>query len=69
MCCGAESHHGGGPWGHHHSGFCACSGPSRFRPCFPTREEKAAWLERYLESLQEEAKAVEGHIAEMKGEK
>jgi hypothetical protein len=28
-----------------------------------TKEEEVAWLERYRESLQQEAKAVEEHIA------
>ena len=69
MCCGPESYHGGWRWGHHHSGFCACGGPSRFGSCFLTKEEKTAWLERYLESLREEAKAIEERIAEMKEKK
>jgi hypothetical protein len=34
-----------------------------------TKEEKTAWLEQYLEGLQEEAKAVEEHIAALEGEK
>jgi hypothetical protein len=69
MCCGSESHHIGWHRGHHHSAFCACGVPFHCRSRFLTKEEKTAWLERYLESLQEEAKAVEERIAEMKGEK
>ena len=63
MCCGHESHHG-----HHHSGCCCCGGGSRLAPGFWTKEEKIAWLERYLEGLQEEAKAVEERLAKFKGE-
>jgi hypothetical protein len=36
--------------------------------CFPTKEEKLAWMERYLESLQDETKVVEEHIAKLKEE-
>lgn len=68
MCCGTGSHHGSWHWGHHHGGFCAC-GPSCFGPCFSTKEEKVAWLERYLEGLQGEAKAVGERIAALKEEK
>jgi len=59
MCCGPESHHGG---------FCCCGGYSRPRLCFWTKEEKIAWLEQYLEGLQEETKAVEERIAALTGE-
>jgi hypothetical protein len=55
--------------GSHHSGFCGCGGYSPFGRCFLTKEEKTAWLERYLESLQAEAKAVEERIAALKEEK
>ena len=68
MCCGPESHHGAGRWGHPHGGFCACGGPVRFGPRFWTKEEKIAWLGQYLEGLREEAKAVEERIAALKGE-
>jgi hypothetical protein len=68
MCCGAESHHSSWHWGHHHVGFCACGGPFRFGPRLWTKEEKISWLEKYLEGLREEAKAVEEHIAAMKEE-
>jgi hypothetical protein len=69
MCCGPESHHGGGHRGHHHGGSCCCGGPFRFGSRFWTKAEKVAWLEQYLEGLQEETKAVEEHIAALKGEK
>lgn len=70
MSCGHGEHHGGygescccgegpGPGGHF--------GPDwRFRRRFPTREERIAWLEEYLQELQAEAKAVEERIAKMK---
>ena len=68
MCCGSESHHGGRHRGHHHGGSCCCGGPFGFGPRFWTKKEKTAWLKQYLESLQEEAKAVEERIAALKGE-
>ncbi|MGB5932541.1 MAG: hypothetical protein WBH57_05700 [Anaerolineae bacterium] len=68
MCCGHESHHGGWQRGHHHGGFCACSGPFRSGPRFWTKEEKIAWLEQYFRGLQEEAKAVEERIVALKEE-
>jgi hypothetical protein len=64
MCCGTTSHHG---WGHH-AAFCGCMGSTHFGPCFATREEKTAWLEKCLESLREEAKAVEERIAALNEE-
>jgi hypothetical protein len=63
MCCGT-SHSSG----HHHAVLCACAGPAHFGRHCVTKEEKAAWLERYRESLQKEAKAVEEHIAALKEE-
>jgi hypothetical protein len=61
MCCGHESHH--------HGGFCACDGHSRLGPGFWTEKEKIAWLEKYLEWLKEEAKAVEERIAALREER
>jgi hypothetical protein len=66
MCCGTESYHGW-PWDHHHGACCACGEPVHHEPRFLTKE-KTAWLERYLESLREQVKAVEGHIVGMKEE-
>jgi hypothetical protein len=68
VCCGAETHHG---WhrSHHQANFRACGGPAHFGRCFPTRDETIAWLEQYLESLREEVKGVEEHIANMKNVK
>jgi hypothetical protein len=68
MCCG-HGRHGGGHWGHHHGSSCDCGCSSRFGPRFWTKDEKIAWLEQYLEGLQEEAKAAEERIAALKGEK
>lgn len=68
MCCGPESHHSAWQWAHHHSSLCACGVPFHYGPRFLTKEEKTTWLERYLEGLREEAKAVEEHIAALKGE-
>jgi hypothetical protein len=60
MCCEYE--------GHHHGGHCACGGHSRIGPAFWTKKEKIAWLEGYLENLQEEAESVQKRITELKGE-
>ena len=79
MCCGTASHHGSRHWGHHggghpHTNSCCC-GTAHYGAAhhmgrrFPTKEEKIAWMERYLESLQDETKAVEGRIANLKEEK
>jgi hypothetical protein len=78
MCCGTASHRGRGHWGHQggghpHAGACcygtAHHGTTRHMGrCFPTKEEKLAWMERYLESLQDETKVVEEHIAKLKEE-
>ena len=70
MCCGSEGHHGRRHWGHHHGGDCDCDcgGHFRFGPRFWTKEEKIAWLEEYLEGLQEEEKAVKERITALKGE-
>jgi hypothetical protein len=70
MSCRTEGHHGS-PCGcgcHHPGCSCGCGGYFRFERRFATKEEKIARLEEYLESLQEEAKAVEEHIAKMKEE-
>ena len=74
MCCGTGKHHGGRHWGHHfggrhHAGSCGCGEAFRFGRCLATKEEKVAWLEQYLQELQEEAKAIEERIAEFRKEK
>jgi hypothetical protein len=84
-CCEHRGHHGhrhghhhgsdcgchhGGRHGHHRGCDCGCHSTGfRFGACFATQEEKVAWLEQYLEGLQEEAKAVEERIAKLKEEK
>ena len=69
MCCGTHGHHTGKHWGHHYAAQCACGGPARFGRCFPTGDETIAWLEQYLDSLRQEVKGVEEHIANMKNVK
>ena len=65
--CGRGFHHG-----HQgHAGGCCCDpadwGPGhRFARHFPSREERIARLEEYLQELQAEARAVEERIAELK---
>lgn len=66
MCCGSVSHH----LGHHPGGFCGCY--PHFRAGsreFWNKKEKSAYLERHLENLRDEVKAVEKTIAELKEEK
>jgi hypothetical protein len=65
MCHGPSGPHARGPWAHH--GSCCCGSFHR-GPRFRTKEQEAAALESYLESLREEAKAVEETIADLKGE-
>ena len=62
MCCGTESQL---------SEFCGCGCGvhSEYRPRFMTKDQKIAKLEQYLTSPQDEAKAVEEHIAKIKEEK
>jgi len=58
MCCGTESKHGN---------FSGCCGMhSEYTPRFMTRDQKITKLEKYRESLLDEAKAVEEHIAQIK---
>ena len=66
-CCGHESYHGGFRRGHHHAGGCGCGCQSRAGMSL-SKEEQVAWMERYLENLQVEAKGVEERIAQMKEE-
>ena len=60
MCCESKAHH---------SGDCACGCHSRLGPAFWTDEEKIAWLEKHLESLREQADAVQERITALKGPK
>ena len=60
MCCATQSHHQG----------CCCSDvPNSYTPRFMTKGQRIARFENYLETLKEEARAVEEHIKEMKKEK
>ena len=68
MCCQMENHHGCKGKGHHHGGSCDCDNSSHFKRRYVTKEEKVAQLEKYLENLQLEAKAVQEHIEVLKGE-
>ena len=68
MCCESGSPHAGWHRGHGDFCGCGCGGHFRFGPRFWTKKEKIAWLEQYLEGLQEEAQAVEERIAKLKGE-
>jgi hypothetical protein len=67
MCCEHQGHHAGRHRMHHRGGSCGCGGHFYSGPCFSTREEKAAWLERNLAGLQEQVKMVEERIAVLRG--
>jgi hypothetical protein len=73
MCCGTSSHHMSwhcGPYvsGHHHVGHCSCGTPFHLGHICCTKEQQVAWLERYVEGLQAQVKAIEERIAELKEE-
>lgn len=68
MCCGTERQFGQQRGGHPDACFCGCDEPWNYRPRFMTREQRIARLEKHLEGLQDEAKAVEAYIAQMKKE-
>ncbi|MBC7257007.1 MAG: hypothetical protein H5T66_12985 [Chloroflexi bacterium] len=64
-----EECHCGHPHGFHHVRWewgCHGEGHMFFRRRFISREERIAWLERYLEALRQEMKAVEEHLADLK---
>jgi hypothetical protein len=69
MCCRTGSHHGRHGWRHEQACGCGCHGGEFPRPRFITKAKRIAGLERYLEDLQDEVKAVKEHIAEIKKEK
>ena len=62
--------HDGPPRHHHGDHACCCGrgalGPGMFRRRFIIREERIAHLEHYLHELQQEAKAVEEHLSDLK---
>jgi hypothetical protein len=75
MCgCGHKGHHKSGHHGcscgcgGHHGCSCGCDEHSRFGPNFWTKDEKIAWLEKRLDDLREQVKAVEERIAALKAE-
>jgi hypothetical protein len=68
MCCGSESHHGGGHRGRHHSSSCGCEGHADLGSCFWTKKEKITWLEKHLADLQAEEKSIKERIIALKGE-
>lgn len=72
---GGPCHHGEEmgwmPHGFYHTfwgwaGGCHGERHFPFRRRFISREERIAWLERYLEALRQEVKAVEEHLADLK---
>ena len=69
MCCHPGRHHGFQAVEHQNTCFCGCEGPGMLRPRFMSKSQKIARLKEHLESLREEAKAVEEHIAQIKKEK
>ena len=69
MCCNTGSHHGSQGWAHQKACFCGCEGPGFVRPGFMSKKQRIIRLEEHLAMLQDEAKAVEEHIAQVKKEK
>ena len=69
MCCHPGRHHGFQSMAHQATCFCGCEGPGMLRPRFMSKKQELARLKDHLESLREEAKAVEEHIARIKKEK
>jgi len=69
MCCGNVSHQGSPQGGHHGVCFCGCQGSMQSKPRFMTKDRRIAELEQHLADLQDEAKAVEEHIVQIKKEK
>ena len=78
--CGCGEQHPGhhGPHGEgmeqamhgccHTSMACRCGHHGPFVRRFFTKEERIAWLEKYLEEVKAEMQAVEEHIARMGGQ-
>ena len=69
MCCATGSRPGPQRWGHQNVCLCGCDDPEFYRPRFMTKKQRIANLEKHLEVLRDEAKAVEEHIAQIKKEK
>lgn len=67
MCGHNACHIGHGyGWGCCGSGWEQCGPPHHFGWRYPTREERLAQLEQYLQNLQAEARAVQERIEELK---
>ena len=69
--CGCGEHRGhrrhGGHRKHKHHG-CSCGCHGHLGPDFWTRDEKVAWLEEQIESLQKTIQKYEERIEALKGE-
>ena len=68
MCSEHDKQHGCHHGGSHRSGSCACGESDDFGPCFWTKREKIAYLEEYLEDVQNKMKSVEERITALKEE-
>ncbi len=60
-CCGTT------PAAHHGEDCCGAGSGMGFHRRFKSREERIAKIEAYLADLQAEAKAVEEHLAHLRG--
>ena len=69
MCCGTTHHHGYQRWNHPSVCACGCLGVDNPRPRFVSKKQQIANLEKHLEDLQEEVRAVKEAIAGIKKEK
>ena len=68
MCCQPGRHHGFQAVEHQNNCLCGCEGPWMLRPRFMSKNQKIARMKEHLDSLREEVKAVEEHIAQTKKE-
>ena len=69
MCCNTGSHQGFQGRALQPACFCGCEGPAIVRPRFMSEKQRIARLQEHLQMLQDEAKAVEEHIARIRKEK
>jgi hypothetical protein len=68
MDCDTRIYCGHGAMVHQRRASCCCAGQPVHGPCFPTREERAAHLEAYLEQLRQTVQHVEDCLARTKEE-
>ena len=68
MCCHSGSYDGIQKRRQQHACFCGCEGPGASGTGRVNKKQRVAWLEAQLEALRDEARAVEGHLLQIKKE-